>query len=188
MSPAVRYNRDADQHQREDRAQGARSPEKTSSAESTQSKSNPSHQDTQQAAQGKYSTGSQNKTNAFEDAVSKYIGIPYKYGGNGIRGYDCSGLVHRVFKDFYGWNVPRTTRELQYFGSRIPLSIAQPGDLVFFSLRRFKIDHVGIYLGDGRFVHASLSRGVTIDSLGDDYYERNFKMARRLPTSQLSKQ
>jgi cell wall-associated NlpC family hydrolase len=107
------------------------------------------------------------------------LGTPYRYGGASPRGFDCSGLVHYTFSQT-GLRVPRTSRE-QYRKSRpVPLDAARPGDLVFFSSGK-KISHVGIYIGDSRFIHAPDSgQQVKISNLGEDYYRANFVGAGRL--------
>lgn len=110
------------------------------------------------------------------------IGVSYRFGGNTPdRGLDCSGLVRYVFQEVTGFNLPRTSKEMSVLGARIPRAELQPGDLVFFNTRRFAYSHVGIYLGDNRFVHAP-SRGgdVEIAQLSHAYWQRSFNGARRL--------
>ncbi|AMO99753.1 lecithin retinol acyltransferase family protein [Collimonas arenae] len=94
---------------------------------------------------------------ASELAVSAMgmIGIHYKYGGNNPEnGLDCSGLVRYVFKDAWGVNVPRTAAELSRSGEKVDTQDLQPGDLVFYNTLRRSFSHVGIYLGDNKFIHA----------------------------------
>lgn len=107
--------------------------------------------------------------------ASKWIGTPYRYGGNSRAGVDCSGLVCAVYKKVYKKNLKRSADE-QYRKDCIHISKRnlREGDLVFFkgSRRSRKASHVGIYLKDGLFIHASMQSGVVIDRLTQDYYER----------------
>lgn len=107
--------------------------------------------------------------------ASKWIGTPYRYGGNSRAGVDCSGLVCAVYKKVYKKDLKRSADE-QYRKDCIHISKRnlREGDLVFFkgSRRSRKASHVGIYLKDGLFIHASTQSGVVIDRLTQDYYER----------------
>jgi cell wall-associated NlpC family hydrolase len=110
------------------------------------------------------------------------IGVDYRFGGDDpASGFDCSGLVRYVFSQTTGIALPRTSAEMGRVGARIARVDLLPGDLVFFNTRHFADSHVGIYLGDNRFVHAP-SRGseVRIASLDDAYWKRRFTGARRL--------
>lgn len=110
----------------------------------------------------------------------QWIGTPYRYGGNNRRGVDCSGLVNAVFGRF-GVKLPRRARDLARKGRSQDRSDLVPADLVFFANTAGKgITHVGIYLGENRFIHSSTSRGVIISSLDDDYYRRHFAGARMI--------
>jgi len=110
------------------------------------------------------------------------VGVRYRYGGaDPDRGLDCSGLIQYVFEQVTGVTLPRTSRELAKIGDRIPLAELAPGDLVFFNTRRFAFSHVGLYLGDNRFIHApSRGRDVVVASLADNYWKKRFDGARRL--------
>ena len=110
------------------------------------------------------------------------IGVTYRFGGNTPdTGLDCSGLVRHVFEEVTGVSLPRTAKEMSNLGARVTIAKLQPGDLVFFNTRRFAFSHVGIYLGDNRFVHAP-SRGseVTIAEIDKAYWQKHFNGARRL--------
>ena len=110
-----------------------------------------------------------------------YIGVPYRFGGSSPRGFDCSGLVNYVFRETLGVTLPRTSRQLATAGARVAREELRPGDLVFFNTRGARNSHVGIYLGDGRFVHAPRARAlVRIDRLDDPGYRERFEGARRL--------
>lgn len=111
------------------------------------------------------------------------IGITYRYGGNTPEtGFDCSGMVRHVVRNALGLDLPRTARDMAQLGKRISLEDLKPGDLVFFNTMRRAFSHVGIYLGENRFVHAPSSGGqVRIDDLSSRYWFARFEGARRLP-------
>ena len=110
------------------------------------------------------------------------IGVDYRFGGNSpSSGFDCSGLVRYVFQEVTGVTLPRTSREMSGLGSKIALGELKPGDLVFFNTRQFQFSHVGIYLGDSRFIHAPARGGeVEIARLSETYWQKHFDGARRL--------
>ncbi len=110
------------------------------------------------------------------------IGSHYKYGGNSPEtGIDCSGLVRYVFKEAWGATVPRTSLELSRAGEEVSEADLQPGDLVFYNTRRRSYSHVGIYLGDNKFIHApSSGKKVRIDNMDMAYWKSRFNGARRI--------
>jgi cell wall-associated NlpC family hydrolase len=111
------------------------------------------------------------------------VGTPYHYGGDSPQGgFDCSGLVQFVFRDSAGVRLPRSTRELvAMHAPPVARDFLQPGDLVFFSPGGGGASHIGIYVGEGRFVHAPSSGGtVRLDLLDGDYWRRAYVGARRL--------
>ncbi|MCD6160867.1 MAG: C40 family peptidase [candidate division Zixibacteria bacterium] len=113
--------------------------------------------------------------------VSKgYLGVPYRYGGTGKHGFDCSGFVYRVYSDALNRKLPRTTKGLFKASYDISVSQAQTGDLVFFRIKSGKLDHVGMMLNKSGFIHTSKSRGVVVSYLGEDYYWKRFAGIRRL--------
>ena len=117
--------------------------------------------------------------NSIVSASMNYIGVPYVFGGTSPYGFDCSGYVQYVFAKA-GISIPRTA-DVQYdFGTPISTTDLVSGDLVFFSTYTYGASHVGIYLGDNQFIHASSSRGVTIDSLGSSYWSSHYIGARRI--------
>ena len=114
-------------------------------------------------------------------------GTAYKYGGsNETNGFDCSGFVGHVFRQAAGLALPRTARAMSQNGSQISKNELKPGDLVFFNTLRRAFSHVGIYLGDNRFIHASSSaRGdVMVSDLTQQYWSKRFNGARRLAFSE----
>jgi len=114
------------------------------------------------------------------DIAIQQIGKPYKYGGNGPSNYDCSGLVHYAYTKA-GITIPRnSTAQLQY-ATRIPVNSLESGDLVFFSISQNKISHVGIYLGNNRFIHSpSSGKRVQIVTMDNPYWQSRFITAARV--------
>ncbi len=110
------------------------------------------------------------------------IGTRYKSGGNSPEiGFDCSGFVRHLFGLAVGRPLPRTSVEMSRLGEKIARGLLEPGDLVFYNTRQRAFSHVGIYIGEGRFIHApSKGRAVEIVDLGDPYWARRFNGARRL--------
>lgn len=114
------------------------------------------------------------------NTAMQYIGVPYVFGGNSpSTGLDCSAYVKLVFSQV-GISLPRTADYQFEVGTPIPRTELIPGDVVFFTTYTYGASHVGIYLGDGNFIHASSSRGVTISSLGSGYYNSRYIGARRM--------
>lgn len=111
------------------------------------------------------------------------VGTPYRFGGNTPEsGFDCSGLVDFVFGDAVGLRLPRSTRELvELDAPGIERDNLQPGDLVFFNPGGGQTSHIGIYVGEGRFVHAPSSGGtVRLDILDSPYWKRSYQGAKRV--------
>ncbi|MEQ1594854.1 MAG: C40 family peptidase [Casimicrobium sp.] len=110
------------------------------------------------------------------------IGVDYKFGGNSPeQGLDCSGLIRYVFQQATGISLPRTAREQARVGESVSVDKLQPGDLVFFNTRRFQFSHVGLYIGDNRFIHAPSTGGsVEVVSLDKQYWQKAFNGARRV--------
>jgi cell wall-associated NlpC family hydrolase len=111
-----------------------------------------------------------------------YLGIRYKYGGNSPdTGFDCSGLVRYVVNQAVGLALPRDARSISHMGEKVSTEELQPGDLVFFNTMRRPFSHVGIYIGDQRFIHAPASGGaVELVNMSERYWASRFNGARRL--------
>ena len=113
-------------------------------------------------------------------AAKPWMGTPYLYGGNNTNGVDCSGFVQQIYIQVFNIKLPRTTEALYSAGTFVRGSWLKCADLVFFkNIRGRGVDHVGIYIGNNRFIHASSSRGVIISDLTSDYYLEHFASARR---------
>jgi len=109
-------------------------------------------------------------------------GTPYKFGGTSPEtGFDCSGFVSYVFKQAANFTLPHGARAISQIGQSIPIDQLQPGDLVFFNTLKSTFSHVGIYIGDNRFVHApSAGGGVGVVNIKEEYWAKRFTGARRL--------
>lgn len=120
----------------------------------------------------------------IKNEVKKYLGVPYKRGGSSRRGVDCSGLVRAVYRKVFGVEVPYVTSSqfTFHFLQSIPLKKLRTGDLVFFARtgKKKKINHVGIYLQEGNFVHALQKNGVIISSLENPHWKSRLVSAKRM--------
>jgi len=103
-----------------------------------------------------------------------WLSVPYHYAGNSKKGVDCSGLVKMFYKELYDIALQGGSRHIYPLTKEVPIDALQQGDLVFFKIRGDKISHVGIYLKDGYFVHASTKLGVTVSNLSEPYYNARF--------------
>lgn len=110
------------------------------------------------------------------------LGIKYRYGGDTPEsGLDCSGLVRYVFKAALGTDLPRTSAEISRVGEKVDSHDLKPGDLVFYNTLRRGFSHVGIYLGDSKFIHSPHTGGeVRIESMNLEYWKKRFNGARRI--------
>lgn len=112
--------------------------------------------------------------------VNEWMGVPYKYGGNSKQGVDCSAFVGAVIKKVYGIALHRTANEMLSDVKLVEAKNLQEGDLMFFTNSNGKVSHVGIYLKDGLFAHASTSAGVCVSRTSDKYWSKHFYRGGRL--------
>ena len=110
--------------------------------------------------------------------VRRWQGTRHKMGGTSRSGVDCSGFVQQLYRSIFNRSIPRSTALQVQSGQPVALTQLSPGDLVFF-LPPYKVRHVGIYLGDGQFAHASTSKGVMISNLSETYWRNCYWTARR---------
>lgn len=110
------------------------------------------------------------------------IGIPYRFGGtNAETGFDCSGFVRAIYQEAVGHVLPRNAREQAKATQKIDKKDLKPGDLVFFNTMRRAFSHVGIYVGNGQFIHAPRrGKSVRVESMNSKYWSKRFNGARRV--------
>ncbi|MDO3645144.1 C40 family peptidase [Mucilaginibacter sp. L3T2-6] len=111
--------------------------------------------------------------------VYDWIGTPYRFGGDSRKGIDCSAFTKELYSSVFNMDIERNSRDIFSMVSPVKRDELKEGDLVFFKIHSRRISHVGIYLGNDKFAHAS-SRGVAISSLDDAYYKRYFYRGGRM--------
>jgi hypothetical protein len=125
------------------------------------------------------------------DTVFKYLGIPYIRGGTGKKGFDCSGLTQRLYSEIFGLALPHNSYQQSKLNilEEVPLEEDEfePNDLLFFAYKSKRINHVGIYLADGKFLHASPKGGVKISNMQDPFWQRTLVASRRVKDTVLAK-
>lgn len=110
-----------------------------------------------------------------------YLGVPYRRGGTGIQGFDCSGFVQAMYENTLGLVLPHNAKAQAAATEKIDKTELQPGDLVFFNTLRRAFSHVGIYVGEGKFIHSPRVGGeVRIEDMRDSYWVKRFNGARRV--------
>jgi probable lipoprotein NlpC len=117
--------------------------------------------------------------NLLESMVS-WKGTPYRYGGNTKKGTDCSGFVTSVYKEVYGKQLQRSSKDIVKDVKYISKKEMKAGDILFFKINGKSISHVGIYIADNKFIHASTKNGVVVNDLGQEYYQKAFYKAGRV--------
>lgn len=119
------------------------------------------------------------------NAVDEWYGVRYRVGGNTKSGVDCSGFTVAVYAAAYGIMLPRVSRDQYRISRKISTTELQEGDLVFFNTKGRGVSHVGVYLGNNKFIHASVSRGVMVSDLFESYYLQRFAGAGRIDEKQV---
>jgi len=115
----------------------------------------------------------------IREEFKHWSGIQHKMGGNDKSGVDCSGLVKAFYKKLFNIDLPRTAKTMSREGVPVRREDLRSGDLIFFRLSDYSY-HVGIYLKNGEFLHSTKIKGVTISSVGQDYWRRSYWTARRV--------
>jgi murein DD-endopeptidase / murein LD-carboxypeptidase len=121
------------------------------------------------------------------DTIESWLGTPYRFAGNTKSGTDCSGFVNTLYTGVYKTNLgARNSGDIYKKITKIDKDELTEGDLVFFRIRKKRISHVGVYLGNNKFVHASTSSGVIISDLTEPYYKKYYAGGGRLPSTTLT--
>lgn len=115
-----------------------------------------------------------NEDQKLISCMTSWLGTPYKYAGETREGTDCSGMVMTIYKEVYKKDLFRSATEQMKNVALIKKEELRLGDLVFFKIGGDKVSHVGIYIGENKFMHASTTRGVVINSLDEEYYKKWF--------------
>ncbi|MES2360992.1 MAG: C40 family peptidase [Pseudomonadota bacterium] len=125
-----------------------------------------------------------NKASELVVNAMGFLGVPYKRGGNNVEtGFDCSGFVRAIYEQSVGLLLPRKAEQQAAATQNIDKNELQPGDLVFFNTMRRAFSHVGIYVGNGKFIHSPRPGAeVRVESMSVSYWSRRFDGARRVPT------
>ena len=116
----------------------------------------------------------------FIKMIASWIGVPYKFGGCSREGIDCSCFVNTFYNEFYGITLRRRAEDMQMDIHPVDINELQQGDIIFYKIAGQKISHVGIYISKKRFIHASTSKGVMINSLDEAYYAKYYSGAGRV--------
>lgn len=122
---------------------------------------------------------------ALLESVDTWYGVRYRTGGNTKNGIDCSGFTVAVYAAVYGINLPRVSREQYRISRKISTTELQEGDLLFFNTRGSGVSHVGVYLGNNKFIHSTVSKGVMVNGLFEPYYLQRFLGAGRIDDKQV---
>lgn len=107
-------------------------------------------------------------------SIENWLGTPYRYAGKTLEGIDCSSFVNKIYENVYCYLLTGNSADLAKQVTQLPKDKLREGDLVFFKINKRSISHVGVYLGDDKFAHASRSKGVIISDLNHPYYRKYF--------------
>ncbi|WP_230477262.1 C40 family peptidase, partial [Kingella kingae] len=125
-----------------------------------------------------------NSRGNVDDLISSamgFLGVAYRFGGTSPTGFDCSGFMQYIFRKAFAVNLPRTSAEQATVGTPVSRSQLQPGDMVFFRTAGSRISHVGMYIGNDRFIHAPRTgKNIEITSLSSQYWSTRYATARRV--------
>lgn len=116
----------------------------------------------------------------FIEEIDTWLGTPYVYGGASKKGTDCSGMIQTMYKNLYGISLNRSANDMQKDVRFIDLNKARLGDILFFKINFQTVGHVALYLGDRRFIHATVNKGVMISCLDEDYYAKRYYKCGRI--------
>lgn len=119
------------------------------------------------------------------ESVDEWYGVRYRTGGNTKTGVDCSGFTVAVYSSVFGIMLPRVSRDQYRISRKISTTELQQGDLVFFNTNGRGVSHVGVYLGNNKFIHASVSKGVMVNDLFEPYYLKRYVGAGRIDEKQM---
>jgi len=139
--------------------------------------SKPTHKAKKTAPKTEYTGNWINK--ALSKEYAKWDGVPYKYGGTSRKGIDCSSLMQILYRDAFGLQIPRTTKNQAKIGYKIKKNSSREGDLVFFKTG-WNTRHSGIIVEKGKFIHSSTKYGVMISSLNNPYWKSKYWQTRRV--------
>ncbi len=171
--PVARYNPKSS-------SKNARTSETKSNSKSSDDKKENSSENSQTKPFSRFNIG-EAPADVLMSAINNWIGTPYRYGGMSKAGIDCSGFTTVIFSEVYGIQLPRRAKEQFLLGRGVDKDNLKQGDLVFFQLPRTRsVSHVGIYISDGNFSHASTSSGVMISNLKEEYWVKLYRGAKRI--------
>jgi len=106
--------------------------------------------------------------------------VPYRYGGGDKSGIDCSGFTNKLYQTVYSKSIPHSTKEIYTEISKVDTDHLKEGDLVFFKIENKDVSHVGVYLTNNKFVHATTKKGVMINDLNEPYYKKYYYKGGRI--------
>lgn len=126
-------------------------------------------------------SGGKNDADDIIASAMGFLGVAYRFGGVSPTGFDCSGFMQYIFRKTYAVNLPRTSAEQAAVGTHVNRADLQPGDMVFFRTAGSRISHVGMYIGNNRFIHAPRTgKNIEITSLSNKYWDSKYATARRV--------